>query len=186
LSLCRGSNLDLSIVQSVARHYTDWGIPPPGLRHAKAFIPKLSTKLTLEFLKLNKSEARQVTGLLTGHCHSKGQLFKLGITNSSVCGRCHKETHTATHIVCQCVTIAELIFRRLDRQFMEPSDYDEISLCKIPYFVRGTGLLAELSRWRCTIDRKLSWCKGRLVRPPCPCPYSYVPSSDISTCWGQI
>jgi hypothetical protein len=27
--------------------------------------------------------------------------------------------------------------------FMEPSDYDEISLCKILYFVRGIGLLVE-------------------------------------------
>jgi len=26
---------------------------------------------------------------------------------------------------------------------MEPSDYDEIPLCKILYFVRGMGLLAE-------------------------------------------
>jgi hypothetical protein len=26
---------------------------------------------------------------------------------------------------------------------VEPSDYDEIPLCKILYFVRGTGLLAE-------------------------------------------
>jgi hypothetical protein len=26
---------------------------------------------------------------------------------------------------------------------MEPSDYDEIPWCKILYFVRGTGILAE-------------------------------------------
>jgi hypothetical protein len=31
--------------------------------------------------------------------------------------------------------------------FMEPSDYDEIPLRKILYYVRGTGLLAEYSRW---------------------------------------
>jgi hypothetical protein len=39
---------------------------------------------------------------------------------------------------------AEFKFRRLGKLFfMEPSDYDDILLCKILYFVRGTGLLAE-------------------------------------------
>jgi hypothetical protein len=38
---------------------------------------------------------------------------------------------------------------------MEPSNYDEIPLCKILYFVRGMGLLAEQSRWGCTTDQKM-------------------------------
>jgi hypothetical protein len=38
---------------------------------------------------------------------------------------------------------AEFKFHRLSNIFMEPSNYDEILLCKILYFVRGTGLLAE-------------------------------------------
>jgi hypothetical protein len=29
LYICRGSNLDRSVVQFVARHYTDWAIPAP-------------------------------------------------------------------------------------------------------------------------------------------------------------
>jgi hypothetical protein len=37
----------------------------------------------------------------------------------------------------------EFKFRRLCKHFMEPSDYDKIPLCKILYFVRGKGLLAE-------------------------------------------
>jgi hypothetical protein len=36
----------------------------------------ISAKGTVEFLKIDRSEARQVTGLLTGHCHLKGRLFK--------------------------------------------------------------------------------------------------------------
>jgi len=38
--------------------------------------------------------------------------------------------------------LAEFKFRRLGKHFKNPSDYDEIPLCKILYFVRGTGLLA--------------------------------------------
>jgi hypothetical protein len=36
----------------------------------------------------------------------------------------------------------EFKFRCFGEHFMEPSEYDEISLCKT-YFVNGTGLLTE-------------------------------------------
>jgi hypothetical protein len=58
-------------------------------------------------------------------------------------GMCHVITETVSHILCKCVALAELRFRRLGKYFMEPSDYNDISLCKILYFVRRTGLLAE-------------------------------------------
>jgi hypothetical protein len=38
--------------------------------------------------------------------------------------------------------LAELQFHRLGI-FMEASEYDEIPVCKILYFVRSTGQLAE-------------------------------------------
>jgi hypothetical protein len=39
--------------------------------------------------------------------------------------------------------LAESKFCCLDNICMELSDYDEITLCKVLYFVRGTGLLVE-------------------------------------------
>jgi hypothetical protein len=53
------------------------------------------------------------------------------------------ETETASHILCECVALAELIFRRLGKHFMEPSGYDKFPLCKVLYFASGTRLLAE-------------------------------------------
>jgi hypothetical protein len=44
----------------------------PGQRHPMSFLSKLSAKRTVEFLKLNKTLAKEVTALLTGHCHLKG------------------------------------------------------------------------------------------------------------------
>jgi hypothetical protein len=38
---------------------------------------------------------------------------------------------------------------------MEPQGYDAIPSCNILYFVGGTALLAEYSRWRYTIDQKM-------------------------------
>jgi hypothetical protein len=40
-----------------------------------------------------------------------------------------------------------VIVKMLSLKLTEPSDFDEIPLCKILYFIRGTGLLAEYSRW---------------------------------------
>jgi hypothetical protein len=58
--------------------------------------------------------------------------------------------------------LAELKFRRLWKHFMEPSDYDKTTLCKILYFFRSTGLLAEYSRWGRTIDQKMVAVHGSL------------------------
>jgi hypothetical protein len=62
-----------------------------GQKHAKCFLDGPSTKRTIEYLKLSRFQARQVTGLLTGHCHLKGHLFKLGKADNPICSRCHYE-----------------------------------------------------------------------------------------------
>jgi hypothetical protein len=87
---------------------------------------------------------RQVKGLLTGHCHLKGHLFKLDLTDSPTCGRFHMKTQTASHILCECLTLAKLRFHCLSTHITELSHYDEIPLCKILYFNSGMGLLAEI------------------------------------------
>jgi hypothetical protein len=121
------------------RQHQEYWQSVPGQRHAKSFLSKLSDKRTAEFLKLKRSQA-QVKGLLTGHCHLKGHLFKPG--TSPICGTCHMVTETATHILCECVALAGLTFHCLGKHSMEASHH-KIPLCKILYFVRGTGLLVE-------------------------------------------
>jgi hypothetical protein len=79
---------------------------------------------TVEFLKLgNRSQTRQVTELLTGHCNLKDHLYRLRIIGSPICERRHIETETALHILCECVGLAELGIRRLGKLFTKPSDY---------------------------------------------------------------
>jgi hypothetical protein len=56
---------------------------------------------------------------------------------------------------------------------MEPSDYDEIPLCKMLYSVTGTGLLAEYSRWGLTTDQIMVTVHGS----PCvPSPLLLIPN----------
>jgi hypothetical protein len=91
----------------VGREHQNTGSPLQG-KDTHIFMP--SVKRNAKFLKLNRIQARQVTGLLTAHCHLKEHLHKLGIAVSPICGRCHNEIQTASHILCDCEALAELIF----------------------------------------------------------------------------
>jgi hypothetical protein len=92
-------------------------------------------------LKLNRDQLRWVVGLLTGHCHLKGHLFKLGLTDDPICEKCLKEDESATLILCDCETVANIRFRYLAQFFMEPSDYYDAPIDKVLHFIRGVGLI---------------------------------------------
>jgi len=49
-----------------------------GQRQAKGFLKNPSVERAGELLSLSRNQLRIMTGLLTGHCHLRGQLFKLG------------------------------------------------------------------------------------------------------------
>jgi hypothetical protein len=94
-----------------------------GLKQAKGLIPGTSANRTKDLLKLNRDQLRWMVGLLTGHCHLKGHLFKMGLTDDPTCERCLEEDESALHILCDCETIANLRFRHLGQFFVEPSYY---------------------------------------------------------------
>jgi hypothetical protein len=86
------------------------------------------------FLLLSKEEGKKHKGLwnynrtffiswvvelFTGHCHLKGHLFKLRLTDDPICERCLEEDESATHILCDCEAVAYLRFRHLGDFFME-------------------------------------------------------------------
>jgi hypothetical protein len=94
-----------------------------------------------ELLKLNRNQLRWVVGLLTGHCHLNGHLFKLGLSNSPIYDRCQEENETATHILCECEALAYLRYRQLGQHLMEPSDYFDVPTYKILRYIQSAGLL---------------------------------------------
>jgi hypothetical protein len=101
---------------------------------ANGLILGPSTRRTKDLLKL------KVVGLFTGHCHLKGHLFKLGLTDDRTCERC-LEDESATHVLCECEAIAYLRFRRLGQFLMEPSDYYDIPIKKVLHYIRSVGLM---------------------------------------------
>ncbi|PNF24898.1 hypothetical protein B7P43_G10162 [Cryptotermes secundus] len=124
------------------KHKKYWG-SLTGLRQAKGLIRGPSIKRAKELLKLNRNQLRWVVGLLTGHCHLKGHLFKLGLSDSPTCKRCQEDNETATHILCECEALAYLRLRHLGQYFMESSEYFDAPTYKILRFIRSAGLLRE-------------------------------------------
>jgi hypothetical protein len=94
-----------------------------------------------DLLKLNRDQLRWIVGLLTGHCHLNGHLYKLGLSDCPTYERCLEEDESATHVLCDCEAIAYLQFRRLGQFFMEPSDYYDTPISKALQFVRSVGLI---------------------------------------------
>jgi hypothetical protein len=112
-----------------------------------------------------------VTGLLTGHCHLKEHLFRMGLTDSPICERCLEKDESATHILCDCET-SLLRFCQLGHYFVESGDCQDAPIIKTKHVIRSVGLLKGWNRGGCTIDHWKSRCKGRLR----PIPYAFIHS----------
>jgi len=82
-----------------------------------------------------------MTGLLTGHCHLKGHLFKTGLVYSPECDRGKQASKIASHVLCDCVELATLRFRHVGHHFMKPDDFEDISISRILHCVQGAWLL---------------------------------------------
>jgi hypothetical protein len=101
----------------------DNGQCPVNVSVAKGLIWGPSANRAKELPKLDRNQLRWVVGLLTGHCHLKGHLFKLGLGDSPTCERCQEKDETVTHVLYECEALAHRRLRHLGQYFMEPSDY---------------------------------------------------------------
>jgi hypothetical protein len=76
-----------------------------------------------------------VKGPFRGHCHLKGHRFNLGLTDDPICQRCLEEDESVTHILYDCEVIVYLRFRHLGQFFIETSDYYDVPINKVLYFI---------------------------------------------------
>jgi hypothetical protein len=63
-------------------HYSEVTQYLRGLKQAKELIQGASAKKRRELLNVNRDQLRWAVGMLTGHCHLKGHLFKVALVNS--------------------------------------------------------------------------------------------------------
>jgi hypothetical protein len=111
------------------------------LKQAQGLISGPSDRRTKDLLKLIRDQLRWVVGLLTGHCHLKGHLFRLGLTDNPTCERFLEQDESATHILCDCEAIAYLTFCHLSQFFREPHDCYDALIDKVIHFIRSVGLI---------------------------------------------
>jgi hypothetical protein len=124
-----------------------------GLKQAKGLMSDPSAKRMKDLLKLNRDQLRWTVEKFTGHCHLKGHLFKLGLTDDPTCEWGLEDDKSATRILCDCEAISYLRFRHLGQYFMEPSDYYDVPINKVLHFVRSVGLIKGKSKRGSIIDQ---------------------------------
>jgi hypothetical protein len=79
----------------------------------KGLFKKPCARKSGELLSISRIQLRITTGLLTGHCHLKGHLFKNGLVYSPKCDRCKQASEMASHVLCDHVELATLRFRHV-------------------------------------------------------------------------
>jgi len=112
-----------------------------GQRQANAFLKRPSATRAGELLNLSRNQLRIRSVLLTGHCHLKEHLIKLGMVESHGCDRCHQALETAPHIFCDCEALVVLRFWHLSHHFLQPDDSATMSISKTLHFVQSAELL---------------------------------------------
>jgi hypothetical protein len=93
-------------------------------------------------LKLNRDQLRRVVELLTGHCHLKGHLLKLGLTDDPIRERYLEEDESATRIPCDCEAVAHERFHHLGQFFMEQSELWDFPSSGSPMWLLSVGEVA--------------------------------------------
>ena len=109
-------------------------------RQARDLISGPSLGAKAKFLSCNRTQARVVTGLLTGHNTLRRHLHLLELVDSPMCRRCAMEEETLAHILCECEALASLRHMHLGSFFLESQDIQSMSLGAIWDFSKVTGL----------------------------------------------
>ena len=79
-------------------------------------------------LRVNRTQSRAVTDLLTGHNTLRRHLHLLELMDSPLCRRCGVKEETSAHILCECEALASLRHAYLSSFFLKPENIKSISL----------------------------------------------------------
>jgi hypothetical protein len=101
--------------------------------------PDLATRARL--LSFNRTQSRDVIGLLTEQNTLRRHLQIMGLSNNPICRKCSTEEETSVHILCKCEPLASLRHTYLGSIFLDLEDIRKLSIEAIWNFGKGTGLL---------------------------------------------
>jgi hypothetical protein len=117
----------------------------PGQRHAKKMINKSLNKITSDLLILSRNQMRLVVGLLTGHCHLRKHLHRLGIYKEEpVCRKCGMGEETAHHILFECEALGRIRYSVLGPSRFELETIHQEPIKPMLDLIRNAGILDEV------------------------------------------
>ena len=91
-------------------------------------ISGLSGDAKAKLLSFNRTQSRDVIGLLTGHNTLRRHLHILGLTDSPLCRQCGVDEETSAHILCECEALSSFRHVYLGSFFLEPEGIQSIIL----------------------------------------------------------
>jgi hypothetical protein len=116
----------------------------PGQRHAKKMINKSLNKLTSGLHILSGNQMRLVVGLLTGHCHLRKHLHRLGICKEEPVCRKYMGEETAHHIVFECEALGRIRYSVLLPSGFELETIHQEPIKPLLDLIRKAGIFDEV------------------------------------------
>lgn len=118
-------------------HQKEWRAVA-GCRQAKALIGEnLNPKRAADFRRLNRKEAKVITGLLTGHGDLRYHRHKMGIVEDPKCRKCGEENETSAHILCRCPALVRERYQITGCYFLEETAIATKELAAVLFLWKG-------------------------------------------------
>lgn len=116
----------------------------PDTRLAKAFLSGPSKKITEKLLHMARPLIRVIVGLLTGHCHLRKHLHRIGVYDGSIlCRKCGGAVETAEHVILDCDALARCRYQTLGPPGTELDNIRQDPISTIGKFIRMANLFEE-------------------------------------------
>jgi hypothetical protein len=90
-------------------------------------------------LSFNRTQARVVIGLLTGHNTFRRHLHIMGLSNNPIYRKCGTKEETSVHVLCECEAVASLRYTYLGSFFLDPEDIRVLGMGAIWNFSKEQG-----------------------------------------------
>jgi hypothetical protein len=83
--------------------------------------------LHVSMIRVNRTQSRVVTGLLTRHNTLRRHPYVKGLCNNHTCRKCGTEKETSVHNLYECETLASLRHANLSSFFLDPGNAMNLS-----------------------------------------------------------
>ena len=121
------------------QHMAMWRGVISNQKQARTLISDLTPTAKTRLLSFNRTQSRDVNGVLTGHNTLRSHLHLMRLINSPLCRKCGEEEETLAHVLCECESLAS--FRHAyTGSLLDTEDVRSLNLGAIWNFNKGTGL----------------------------------------------